>query len=71
MPVINIQEPKKRIRASELAIGQLGVDDDGAVLLRLYNAVVSLTDPQNTYSTACGIWVVPVPSGSTVSFIAP
>lgn len=71
MPVININEPRKRIRASELAIGQLGVADDGTVMLRTYSNIVSLNNPHDTWTTACGEWVNLVPRGSTISFIAP
>lgn len=60
-------------------IGQLGIVQDtsvtkynGYIVLRTYNAFVSLTDPSSTWNNIhdAALKVIPLPAGTVVEFVS-
>lgn len=56
---IRIKKPTKEafssIPASQMEIGEMGITMSGAILLRVYGTIVSLTDPDQTWDVNCNI----------------
>lgn len=64
-------QPWTRIIAGDMQIGELGIKEDGAVVLQTFLGIVSLSDPETTWSkerkSAGRFNVEPLPPGTIIT----
>lgn len=68
------QKSDTTVNATSLKIGQLGIirhelqSYNGKIVLRIYNSIVMMDNPRNTWSEGTLLMVDPLPIGTSVKY---